>query len=188
MFNSNSPSVLLPLDTPPSAYFATPSSVDGNGEDNNDHKPPFSGSDDPEPRTTNKEKALTESDTDCQSNFQKLNSFTRVPDYTAYLAHILTEIPQEEERIRTIAGYLLKNNARLVLTSSPDVAQYVKAAVLRAFDDGSVMIRNVAGQDIVSFLGVLEPRNWPECLSQLVNKLDLSDLDKQEVSKSITSL
>jgi transportin-1 len=93
-------------------------------------------------------------------------------------------MPQEEERIRTIAGYLLKNNARLILSSSPEVAQYVKAAVLRAFGDESVMIRNAAGQDIVSFLGVLEPRNWPECLSQLVNMLDLTDLDKQEVRES----
>ncbi|KAJ3789648.1 armadillo-type protein [Lentinula aff. detonsa] len=116
---------------------------------------------------------------------QKLNSFTRVPDYIAYLAHILTAMPQEEERIRTIAGYLLKNNARLILSSSSEVAQYVKAAVLRAFDDGSVMIRNAAGQDIVSFLGVLEPRNWPECLSQLVNMLDLSDLDKQEAAFNV---
>ncbi|GAW05787.1 ARM repeat-containing protein [Lentinula edodes] len=116
---------------------------------------------------------------------QKLNSFIRVPDYIAYLAHILTAMPQEEERIRTITGYHLKNNTRLILSSSPEVAQYVKAAVLRAFDDGSVMIRNGAGQDIVSFLGVLEPTNWPECLSQLVNMLDLSDLDKQEAAFNI---
>ncbi|KAJ4471283.1 armadillo-type protein [Lentinula edodes] len=70
-------------------------------------------------------------------NVTKLNSFTRVPDYIAYLAHILTAMPQEEERIRTIAGYLLKNNARLILSSYPEVTQYVKAAVLRAFNDGS---------------------------------------------------
>lgn len=44
------------------------------------------------------------------------------------------------------------------------------------------MIRNAASQDIVAFLGVLEPRNWPECLQQLVNALDASDLDRQEVS------
>ncbi|KAJ4483780.1 armadillo-type protein [Lentinula aciculospora] len=116
---------------------------------------------------------------------QKLDSFTRVPDYIAYLAHILSAMPREEERIRTIAGYLLKNNARLILGSSSEVAQYVKAAVLRAFDDGSVMIRNAAGQDIVSFLGVLEPRNWPECLSQLVNMLNHPDLDKQEAAFNV---
>ncbi|KAG7091239.1 hypothetical protein E1B28_010290 [Marasmius oreades] len=116
---------------------------------------------------------------------QKLNSFTRVPDYIAYLAHILCALADQEDRIRTIAGYLLKNNARLILSSSPEVAHYVKAAVLRAFEDQSVMIRNAAGQDIVAFLGVLEPRNWPECLSQLVNMLDHPDLDRQETAFNV---
>ncbi|KAF7293413.1 Importin beta-2 subunit [Mycena indigotica] len=74
----------------------------------------------------------------------KLNNFIRAPEYIAYLAYILTDMPQEENRIRTIAGYLLKNNARLILTSTPEIAQYVKAAVLQAFTDESVMIRNAA--------------------------------------------
>ncbi|KAJ7821507.1 armadillo-type protein, partial [Mycena olivaceomarginata] len=112
---------------------------------------------------------------------RKLNNFTRAPEYIAYLAYILTAMPQEEDRIRTIAGYLLKNNARLILTASPEVGVYVKAAVLQAFTDESIMIRNAAGQDIVAFLGQLEPRNWPECLQQLMNTLDSTDLDRQEV-------
>ncbi|KAJ8076623.1 hypothetical protein PM082_001046 [Marasmius tenuissimus] len=116
---------------------------------------------------------------------QKLNNFTRVPDYIAYLAHILCALTEQEDRIRTIAGYLLKNNARLILSSSPEVAHYVKAAVLRAFEDQSVMIRNAASQDIVAFLGVLEPRNWPECLSQLVNMLEHPDLDRQEAAFNV---
>jgi transportin-1 len=91
-------------------------------------------------------------------------------------------MPQEEDRIRTIAGYLLKNNARLILSATPDVAAYVKYSVLQAFDDPSVMIRNAAGQDIVAFLGTLEPKNWPECLQKLVNLLDSADPDRQEVS------
>jgi transportin-1 len=89
---------------------------------------------------------------------------------------------QEEDRIRTIAGYLLKNNSRLILGSPPEVAQYVKAAVLQAFNDPSIIVRNAASQDIVAFLGVLEPKNWPECLQQLVNALDSNDIDRQEVS------
>ena len=93
-------------------------------------------------------------------------------------------MPQEEDRIRSIAGYLLKNNARLILRSAPDVIEYVKKAVLQAFDDSSIMVRNVAGQAIVALLGTLEPRNWPECLSHLVGALDDSDFDKQEVSSS----
>jgi len=91
---------------------------------------------------------------------------------------------QEEDRIRSIAGYLLKNNSRLILSSTSQVATFVKSAVLHAFNDPSIMIRNAASQDIVAFLGVLEPKNWPECLQQLVNMLDSSDLDKQEVCLS----
>lgn len=91
-------------------------------------------------------------------------------------------MPQEEDRIRTIAGYLLKNNARLILRSAPEVATFVKAAILQAFNEASVMIRNTAGQDIVAFLGIIEPRNWPECLQHLFEALDSPNEDQQEVS------
>lgn len=106
----------------------------------------------------------------------------------AYLAYILAAMPQEEDRIRTIAGYLLKNNARLILRASPEVLAYVKASVLQAFTDPSVMVRNAAGQDIVQFLGILEPRNWPECLQQLVHTLDSTAVDQQEVRLDINGL
>jgi hypothetical protein len=43
------------------------------------------------------------------------------------------------------------------------------------------MIRNAAAQDIVAFLGILEPRSWPECLTLLVNQLDDQDPVHQEV-------
>jgi hypothetical protein len=43
------------------------------------------------------------------------------------------------------------------------------------------MIRNAAAQDIVAFLGILEPKNWPECLMLLVNQLDDQDAVHQEV-------
>lgn len=89
---------------------------------------------------------------------------------------------QEEDRFRTIAGYLLKNNSRLILQASPNVQVFVKAAVLETFVSSSVMVRNAAGQNIVAFLGVLEPKNWPECLEQLLGLLDSTDLDMQEVS------
>ncbi|KAF7979025.1 hypothetical protein HWV62_44005 [Athelia sp. TMB] len=115
----------------------------------------------------------------------KLTSFTRAPDYIAYLAYILTAMPEQEERYRTIAGYLLKNNARLIHSASPEVALYVKACVLQAFSDVSIMIRNAAGQDIVALLGTLEPRNWPECLQELVTMLDSPDLDRQEAAFNV---
>ncbi|KAH0829133.1 armadillo-type protein [Lanmaoa asiatica] len=126
--------------------------------------------------------------TDTQNKVQrtithKLNSFTRVPDYIAYLAHILAALPQEEDQIRTIAGYLLKNNAYLILKASSDVAEYAKVAVLSAFSDPSALVRTAAGQDIVAFLGVLEPKNWPDCLEQLVSMLD--DPSRQEAAFSV---
>lgn len=89
---------------------------------------------------------------------------------------------QEDDRIRTIAGYLLKNNARLILSAPVEVAEFVKSAVLGSFANPSILIRNAASQDIVAFLGVLEPKNWPECLQHLVLALDSPDLDRQEVS------
>ncbi|KAH9935232.1 ARM repeat-containing protein [Epithele typhae] len=112
----------------------------------------------------------------------KLNNFTRAPDYIAYLAYILSAMPQEDDRIRTIAGYLLKNNARLILRASPEVIAYVKSAVLAAFSDQSSMIRNAAAQDVVQFLGILEPRHWPECLQQLVHLLDSPNAEMQEAA------
>ena len=107
-----------------------------------------------------------------------------MPEYIAYLSYILAYLSQQEDRIRTIAGYLLKNNARLILRAPPEVVAYVKSAVLQAFFDPSMMVRNAAGQDIVSFMGILEPRNWPESLQQLVNSLDSPSLEQQEVSPS----
>ena len=97
-------------------------------------------------------------------------------------------MPQEEDRIRTIAGYLLKNNCRSIVRCPPEAAAFVKASVLQAFGETSVMIRNAAGQDIVALLGFLEPRNWPECLQFLVQMLDSPDEILQEVSISTLSL
>ncbi|OBZ69869.1 Transportin-1, partial [Grifola frondosa] len=89
------------------------------------------------------------------------------------------------DRIRTIAGYLLKNNARLVLRASVEITQFVKSSVLAAFNDPNFMIRNAAGQDIVAFLGILEPKNWPECLQQLVQMLDQPNLEQQEAAFNV---
>ena len=102
------------------------------------------------------------------------------------MSYILACLPQEEDRIRTIAGYLLKNNARLILRSSPEVQAFVKASILQAFSEASAMIRNTAGQDLVAFLGILEPRNWPECLEQLLQALDSPNPEQQEVRRIVS--
>lgn len=91
-------------------------------------------------------------------------------------------MPQETEHIRTISGYLLKNNAPLLLKAPPEVCSYAKASVLQAFRDPQMMIRKVASQIIVAFLRVLEPRNWMDALTMLVHALDSPNFDEQEVS------
>ncbi|KAK7022069.1 hypothetical protein VNI00_017051 [Paramarasmius palmivorus] len=103
---------------------------------------------------------------------EKLATFSRVPDYLAYLSYILCVQNGQDDQIRIIAGILLKNNAYLILSSTPEAVDYVKASVLHAFENPSVMIRSIAGQDIVALLGVLEPKNWFECLLYLISVLD----------------
>ncbi|KAK0447503.1 armadillo-type protein [Armillaria borealis] len=119
-----------------------------------------------------------------QNITQKLND-APLPGCIAYLAHILCWMREEKERIRSIAGYLLKNNSSLILTCAPEVAAYVKNSVLQALCDSSVVIRNTAGQNIVAFLGVLEPKNWLQCLHNLMGMLDMPDLDKQEAAFNV---
>jgi transportin-1 len=112
-----------------------------------------------------------------------------VPDYVAYLAHILAHMGDQPERVRSIAGFLLKNNARLVLTNTtPAAAAFVKASVLAAFQDTNANVRAAASAAIVTLLGTLEPRNWPECLQMLVAALDSPEAAMQEVRKCCAPL
>ncbi|KAG5335852.1 hypothetical protein C0989_000202 [Termitomyces sp. Mn162] len=75
-------------------------------------------------------------------------------------AYILNSMTQEEDRIKTIAGYLLKNNSRLILSSPPEAARFLAMLLWYSL--------------VVS--------NWPECLQLLVGALDSTDLDKQEAA------
>lgn len=105
-----------------------------------------------------------------------------MPDYIAYLAFILAHMPDQPERIRSIAAYLLKNNARSILhTTTPEAQQFVKASVLQAFRDPVPQVRAASSQCIVTLMGILEPRNWPEALQLLVGMLDDPSAEQQEV-------
>lgn len=110
-----------------------------------------------------------------------------MPDYVGYLAHVITNLTQETEHIRTISGYLLKNNAWLLTKAPPDVANFVKASILQAFGDPQPMIRKVSGQVILSFLRVLDPKNWTEALTHLVHTLDSPQLEQQEASAHLST-
>ncbi|EJD41686.1 ARM repeat-containing protein [Auricularia subglabra TFB-10046 SS5] len=112
----------------------------------------------------------------------RLNNFQKVPDYPAYLAHIFSRMSDQTERLRTLAGYILKNNSKMLLRAPPDVAQFVKESILLAFNDPSPMVRTSASHNIIAYLEILEPLNWPECLSMLIALLDSPDGERQEAA------
>jgi transportin-1 len=85
------------------------------------------------------------------------------PDDAAYLAYILITMPHDEDRISTslvVFSRTMPVSSSALLQESSH-ARYVKQSLLHAFDDPSLMIRSATGQDIVAFLGTLEPKNWP---------------------------
>ena len=74
---------------------------------------------------------------------------THAPDYVAYL-HPLCNATR-------IAGDLLRKDGRIWPAA-------VKSAALTASSHRSIMVRAAAAQDIVAFLGILKPKDRPECL------------------------
>lgn len=87
------------------------------------------------------------------------------------MAHLTTE----DDRVRAVAGLLLKNNAKTITKSPPEVVEYVKVTVLVAFRDRVKEVRDAAGQVIVTMMGSLEVVQWPEALMKLVEGLDSTD-------------
>ncbi|KAG8899351.1 hypothetical protein FRC00_001551, partial [Tulasnella sp. 408] len=87
------------------------------------------------------------------------------------MAHLTTE----DDRVRAVAGLLLKNNAKTITKSPAEVVEYVKVTVLIAFRDRVKEVRDAAGQVIVTMMGSLEVVQWPEALMKLVEGLDSPD-------------
>lgn len=88
----------------------------------------------------------------------------------------------EEDRIRSIAGYLVKNNSRVSLMPSPEVAELVKSSVIKALNDSNAMIRDTADQDFVA-----DPRTEELARVHAVVGSDAGhgsgdEIDRQEVS------
>ena len=93
------------------------------------------------------------------------------------MAHLTTE----DDKVRAVAGLLLKNNAKTITKAPTEVVEYVKVTVLIAFRDRVKEVRDAAGQVIVTLMGALEVAQWPEALMQLMQGLDSPDNAQQLV-------
>lgn len=116
---------------------------------------------------------------------QRLESFKQVPDYPAYLCHILLHLPSESTSHRAVAGLLLKNNIAGFLTSPNPTSilavNYVKANVCQGMADPEIMIRQTVGSCIVTILSTEERGGWREGLEALANGVGSQDENVVEV-------
>ncbi|KAI7899319.1 armadillo-type protein [Cokeromyces recurvatus] len=109
--------------------------------------------------------------TDGHNVQERLEYFNKIPDYNNYLVYILTQMPQEDQYIRSVAGLTLKNNIRSYFpTISPEVVEYIKDCCLRNIGDASVgKPVSMVIASIVSRGGI---QQWPQVLQVLLEKLD----------------
>ncbi|KAG8903271.1 hypothetical protein FRB99_003538 [Tulasnella sp. 403] len=132
--------------------------------------------------STGSESAEVQKANTLASHHRRLQSFIAIPDYSCYLVHIMAHLTNEDDRVRAVAGLLLKNNAKTITKAPSEVIDYVKANVLIAFNDRVKEVRDAAGQVIVTLMGALEIAQWPEALMQLMQGLDSTDPQQQAAS------
>ncbi|CAO0801605.1 unnamed protein product [Mucor circinelloides] len=112
--------------------------------------------------------------TDGQNVQERLEYFNKIPDYNNYLVYILTQMPQEDQYIRSVAGLTLKNNIRSHYPNiSPQVLEYVKECCLQHIGDAAV--GKPVSLVIASIVARGNIQNWPQVLQVLLEKLDDSN-------------
>ncbi|WVR08285.1 hypothetical protein IAU60_005332 [Kwoniella sp. DSM 27419] len=120
-------------------------------------------------------------DSDVQRNVaQRLDQLRYVPDFLAYLAHVLIHCTTEQDSHRAVAGLLLKNavNNRTGPATNENDARamaYVKATVLNGLADPDQIVRQTVGTVITSLISNEEPGGWPEALDALTKGMMSGD-------------
>ncbi|KAI9313772.1 armadillo-type protein [Dichotomocladium elegans] len=94
-----------------------------------------------------------------------------IPDYNSYLAFILTQMPQEDQYVRSVAGLTLKNNIRAHFPALPaQVIEYIKECCLQHIGDPD--IGKAVGIVIAAIVERGQIQNWTQALQVLMQKLD----------------
>lgn len=118
---------------------------------------------------------------------QRLEELRFIPDFLAYLSHILVHCTSEEGNPRAVAGLILKNavTARTGQSDTPAdtmAMAYVKTTVLVGLSEPDTMIRHTVGTVIMSILFIEETGAWPEALDALTKGIQSQDANLVEVS------
>ncbi|ODO06999.1 hypothetical protein I350_04365 [Cryptococcus amylolentus CBS 6273] len=110
----------------------------------------------------------------------RLDQLRYVPDFLAYLAHVLIHCTTELDSHRAVAGLLLKNavNQRSGPPSNENdirAMAYVKSTVLTGLADPDQIVRQTVGTVIMSLISNEEAAGWMEALEVLTNGMNSSD-------------
>jgi len=118
-------------------------------------------------------------DTEIQRQVQaRLESLNQYPDFNKYLVYILTKLLDEQEATRSLAGLILKNNAKSHYEKFPDdVRLYIKQECLSALADRSPLIRATVGILVTTIVSKGSLEQWPNLLEHLYTCLDSADVN-----------
>lgn len=118
-------------------------------------------------------------DTQTQRQVQaRLESLNQYPDFNKYLVYILTKSINEQEATRSLAGLILKNNAKSHYENFPEEARtYIKQECLSALGDRSPLIRATVGILVTTIVSKGSLEQWPTLLEQLYTCLDSNDMN-----------
>ena len=88
----------------------------------------------------------------------------------------------EETTVRSVSGLILKNHLSQVgETIPPESIEYVKSVIIGALGLQQDILRRTATQVIAMMMAILQPSNWLDGLSRLIQLLDSSNIDEAEV-------
>ncbi|KAG0171138.1 hypothetical protein DFQ28_003896 [Apophysomyces sp. BC1034] len=109
--------------------------------------------------------------TDSSNVQERLEYFNKIPDYNSYLVYILTQMPQEDHFVRSVAGLTLKNNIKSFYASiPPQVLQHVKDSCLEHV--GDVHIGKAISLVIAAIFARGHVSSWPQALQVLLENLN----------------
>lgn len=123
-------------------------------------------------------------------NLQRLKELRFIPNFLAYLAHILVFCTQEAGTHRTVAGLVLKNaliekGGQPVTDGDAQAMDYVKQASLAGLQESEKMIRHTAGSVVMAILYTENTGAWPQALDFLAKGLSSQDENLVEVSRDL---